>query len=240
MKNLFYHLLLIACLAIVNLASIDKVHAQNLERFQNEVDAIVERYAQYSKKSGNDTFNTATHNEQNLAVFTGSSSVRLWASLSDDFPELTILNTGFGGSTYAELFHYRDQLIGQYTPDMVIIYEGDNDVTGSDTVDEIFTKAQELYSYLAQELPETKVYILAAKPSPLRWNLKPLYDALNGHFADFAEKNDQFSYIDIWNPMLGENGKPLPSIFLSDSLHMNEAGYLIWKQTIAPFLQVSK
>ena len=166
MKNLFYHLLLIACLAIVNLASIDKVHVQNLERFQNEVDAIVERYAQYGKKSGNDTFNTATHNEQNLAVFTGSSSVRLWASLSDDFPELTILNTGFGGSTYAELFHYRDQLIGQYTPDMVIIYEGDNDVTGSDTVDEIFTKAQELYSYFAQELPETKVYILAAKPSP--------------------------------------------------------------------------
>ena len=48
MKNLFYDLLLIACLAIVNLASIDKVHAQNLERFQNEVDAIVERYAPVS------------------------------------------------------------------------------------------------------------------------------------------------------------------------------------------------
>ena len=239
MNNSFYHLLLFACFAIVNLATNDKVYAQNLERFQNEVDAIEERYAQYGKKSGH-TYTNTTSSDQTLAVFTGSSSVRLWASLSEDFPELTILNTGFGGSTYAELFHYRQELIGQYTPDMVIIYEGDNDVTGSDTVDEIFDKAQELYSYLAQELPETKVFILAAKPSPLRWNLKPLYDALNGHFADFAEKNDQFSYIDIWNPMLGENGKPLPSIFLSDSLHMNEAGYLIWEQTIAPFLQVSK
>ena len=239
MKNLFYHLLPLVCFAIVNLATIDKGYAQNLERFQNEVDAIVERYAQYSKISGDDTFTTSTNSDQIRAVFTGSSSVRLWASLSGDFPELTILNTGFGGSTYAELFHYRQELIGQYTPDMVIIYEGDNDVTGSDTVDEIFTKAQELYSYLAQELPETKVYILAAKPSPLRWNLKPLYDSLNSHFADYAEDNEQFTYIDIWNPMLGENGKPMPSIFLSDSLHMNEAGYIIWKQTIAPFLQVS-
>ena len=240
MKNLFYRLLLIVCLAIVNLATIDKVYAQNLERFQNEVDTIVERYAQYGKKSRNDTFTTGTNSEQILAVFTGSSSVSLWASLSDDFPELMILNTGFGGSTYAELFHYRDELIGQYNPDMVIIYEGDNDVTGSDTVDEIFTKAKELYSYLTQELPETKVYILAAKPSPLRWNLKPLYDTLNTYFADFAAGNDQFSNIDIWNPMLGENGKPMPSISLLDSLNMNEAGYLIWKQTIAPFLQVSK
>ena len=239
MNNSFYHLLLFACFAIVNLATNDKVYAQNLERFQNEVDAIEERYAQYGKKSGH-TYTNTTISDQTLAVFTGSSSVRLWASLSEDFPELTILNTGFGGSTYAELFHYRHELIGQYTPDMVIIYEGDNDVTGSDTVDEIFDKAQELYSYLAQELPETKVFILAAKPSPLRWNLKPLYDALNTHFADFALENDQFTYINIWNPMLGENGKPLPSIFLPDSLHMNKAGYLIWKQTIAPFLQVSK
>ena len=239
MNNSFYHLLLFACFAIVNLATIDKVYAQNLERFQNEVDAIEERYAQYGKKSGH-TYTNTTSSDQTLAVFTGSSSVRLWASLSEDFPELTILNTGFGGSTYAELFHYRHELIGQYTPDMVIIYEGDNDVTGSDTVDEIFDKAQELYSYLAQELPETKVFILAAKPSPLRWNLKPLYDALNTHFADFALENEQFTYINIWNPMLGENGKPLPSIFLPDSLHMNKAGYLIWKQTIAPFLQVSK
>lgn len=239
MNNSFYHLLLFACFAIVNLATIDKVYAQNLERFQNEVDAIEERYAQYGKKSGH-TYTNTTSSDQTLAVFTGSSSVRLWASLSEDFPELTILNTGFGGSTYAELFYYRHELIGQYTPDMVIIYEGDNDVTGSDTVDEIFDKAQELYSYLAQELPETKVFILAAKPSPLRWNLKPLYDALNTHFADFALENDQFTYINIWNPMLGENGKPLPSIFLPDSLHMNKAGYLIWKQTIAPFLQVSK
>jgi len=239
MNNSFYHLLLFACFAIVNLAMNDKVYAQNLERFQNEVDAIEERYAQYCKKSGH-TYTNTTSSDQTLAVFTGSSSVRLWASLSEDFPELTILNTGFGGSTYAELFHYRHELIGQYTPDMVIIYEGDNDVTGSYTVDEIFDKAQELYSYLAQELPETKVFILAAKPSPLRWNLKPLYDALNTHFADFALENDQFTYINIWNPMLGENGKPLPSIFLPDSLHMNKAGYLIWKQTIAPFLQVSK
>ena len=239
MNNSFYHLLLFACFAIVNLATIDKVYAQNLERFQNEVDAIEERYAQYGKKSGH-TYTNTNSSDQTLAVFTGSSSVRLWASLSEDFPELTILNTGFGGSTYAELFHYRHELIGQYTPDKVIIYEGDNDVTGSDTVDEIFDKAQELYSYLAQELPETKVFILAAKPSPLRWNLKPLYDALNTHFADFALENDQFTYINIWNPMLGKNGKPLPSIFLPDSLHMNKAGYLIWKQTIAPFLQVSK
>ncbi len=240
MKNLLSHSLLFVIITSINIASINEVSAQNLERFQGEVEAIVERYTDYVPSSGGNSDSTAINRVRPLAVFTGSSSVRLWASLTDDFPDITILNTGFGGSTYAELFHYRDELIGRYAPDMVIIYEGDNDVTGTDTVDEIFAKAQNLYSYLAQKLPKTKVFILAAKPSPLRWNLKSSYDSLNIHFANFARENEQFSYIDIWNPMLGDNGKPLPSIFLSDSLHMNEAGYVIWKQTIGPYLQVSK
>lgn len=235
MKKKCFFLFLIASLTIVH-----ELSAQNLERFQDEVDAIVTRYADYGLGIGTESQITSIQREKPLAVFTGSSSIRLWTSLSNDFPELTILNTGFGGSTYSELYHYKDQLIGQYTPDMVVIYEGDNDVTGSNSVDEIFATATELYAYLRQELPQTKVFILAAKPSPLRWNLKPSYDKLNSHFANYANEDAQFTYIDIWNPMLGDNGKPMSSIFLSDSLHMNKAGYQIWKQIIGPYLVESK
>ena len=235
MKNKCWYLFLIASLTIVS-----ELSAQNLERFQDEVDAIVKRYADYALSDETESQITSKQTEKSLAVFTGSSSIRLWTSLSNDFPELTILNTGFGGSTYAELYHYKKQLIGQYTPNIVVIYEGDNDVTGSNSVDEIFATATNLYAYLQQELPQTKVFILAAKPSPLRWNLKPSYDKLNSHFANYANEDAQFTYVDIWNPMLGDNGKPMSSIFLSDSLHMNKAGYQIWKQVIGPYLGASK
>ena len=36
--------------------------------------------------------------------------------------------------------------------------------------------------------------------------------------------------------MLNESGEPIPEIFLTDSLHMNEKGYAIWKKEIEPYL----
>ena len=235
MKKIFWHFFLISSLTVVN-----NLFAQNLDRFQNEVDIIVKRYADYSLSDRTDSHLATSQREKPLAVFTGSSSIRFWTSLSYDFPDFTILNTGFGGSTYAELFHYRDLLIGQYIPDIVVIYEGDNDVTGTINMDEIFATASELYTYLTHELPEARIIILAAKPSPLRWNLKPSYDKLNSYFSNYAHEHEQFTFIDIWKPMLGDNNKPMSSIYLKDSLHMNKAGYQIWKQTIGPYLYEPK
>jgi lysophospholipase L1-like esterase len=39
-------------------------------------------------------------------------------------------------------------------------------------------------------------------------------------------------YVDIFTPMLGEDGTPRPDIFGHDGLHMNEIGYAIWAKEI--------
>jgi lysophospholipase L1-like esterase len=44
------------------------------------------------------------------------------------------------------------------------------------------------------------------------------------------------SFIDVFHPMLQQNGKPMNDIFLADNLHMNSKGYEIWKKAITPFL----
>jgi len=41
-------------------------------------------------------------------------------------------------------------------------------------------------------------------------------------------------YVDVSKDMLGSNGRPLKDIFLSDSLHMNAAGYEIWTDILKP------
>ena len=61
-------------------------------------------------------------------IFVGSSSVRLWSSLAEDFPEYATYNRGFGGSTFPDLLYFHDDLIAKHQPDAVVIYEGDNDV----------------------------------------------------------------------------------------------------------------
>src|SRR5262245_66348764 len=40
---------------------------------------------------------------QNGIVFTGSSSIRLWTTLAEDFAPLPVINRGFGGSMLPEV-----------------------------------------------------------------------------------------------------------------------------------------
>jgi hypothetical protein len=40
------------------------------------------------------------------------------------------------------------------------------------------------------------------------------------------------SFIDVFNPMLGPDGKPDPTLFSGDRLHMNEKGYALWTRII--------
>ncbi len=85
-------------------------------RFQEEVLAIQEKYE------------TLWDSTKETIVFTGSSSIRTWKNLQEIFPEYQIVNSGFGGSQATDLLAYTDELILQYNPKKVFIYEGDNDL----------------------------------------------------------------------------------------------------------------
>jgi len=44
-------------------------------------------------------------------VFTGSSSIRLWTTVSQDMRPLPVINRAFGGSQIAEVTYYAQQII---------------------------------------------------------------------------------------------------------------------------------
>src|SRR5690606_18214675 len=90
--------------------------AQDPTRFQQAVDQITEKNAGLAP--GGD-----------LVVFTGSSSIKRWKDIASYFPDQKALNHGFGGSQTSDLIHYVDELILNYKPKKVFIYEGDNDIS---------------------------------------------------------------------------------------------------------------
>src|SRR5688500_3924563 len=61
-------------------------------------------------------------------VFYGSSSIRMWKSLKEDFPGMNVINRGFGGSTAPDALRYVDRIVIPYKPSAVVVYEGDNDL----------------------------------------------------------------------------------------------------------------
>ena len=168
-------------------------------------------------------------------VFTGSSSVRMWPNLKDLAPAQRVLNTGFGGSQARDLLHFKEKLILQYKPKQVFIYEGDNDLFAGQSPRSVLRRTKRIFRAIKRQNKNTKVVLIAAKPSISRWHLKEKYLRLNRLFKQWAAKKQQIGYADIWSPML-KDGKLIKSLFISDGLHMNEDGYKIWEGVISPMV----
>ena len=71
-----------------------------------------------------DQMNTAP---KGAVLFVGSSSIKRWPT-AERFPNLTVINRGFGGSHIADVIHYFDQTVRKYAANVVVFYAGDNDL----------------------------------------------------------------------------------------------------------------
>ena len=78
-------------------------------------------------------------------VFYGSSSIRLWKSLAQDFPDYSVLNCGFGGSRLADCARYANRLVLPRKPSAVVIYAGDNDLALGTAPEKAFQSFQQLF-----------------------------------------------------------------------------------------------
>lgn len=168
----------------------------------------------------------------NLVVFTGSSSVRMWEYLDKDCDGFPVVNSGFGGSHMSDLLYFLDQTVLRFRPAAIYIYEGDNDISAEKDPEDIMATTQQVVNKILALNPAVKIYFICAKPSPSRWKFKTQYEVFNRLLKNYTEGHSQLFYLDVWNPMLDNQGRPISDIFIADSLHMNRKGYLIWKEVI--------
>jgi len=172
-----------------------------------------------------------------IILFTGSSSIRLWNDIQDYFPDKTIINTGFGGSHMSDLLFYLEDLVIQYHPDQIFIYEGDNDIAYGVKPGRILRDTKRVVEKIQESLPASQVVLISAKPSPARWQFKELYEEVNSGYMEYSVRQNHLEYVDVWSKMLDGAGQPDRRIFLEDSLHLNKAGYDIWAEEIGKVIR---
>lgn len=170
-------------------------------------------------------------------LFVGSSSIRMWESLATDFPGMPVLNRGFGGSRMDDVLRYADRVVFRYKPRAIVLYEGDNDLQDGRTPARIAGDVAEFLSRVRTTLPQARVVCLAVKPSPSRWNLVEKVRQTNALLQAVIAQDTMATYVDVYTPMLGADGRPRAELFLADSLHMTPAGYAIWRDAVAPALR---
>jgi lysophospholipase L1-like esterase len=175
--------------------------------------------------------------EKGDIVATGSSSVRFWRHrIRDDLSPLTIIPRGFGGSNMNDVLHHMETLVLKHEPRAVILYEGDNDVAQNVSTEKIMQTFQAFISMVHKPLPETRIYIIAVKPSISRASMWPAMVEVNSRLKRLCNSDERLIYIDVATPMLNKDGSIREDLFVTDQLHMNQKGYDIWRDTIAPVL----
>jgi len=171
-------------------------------------------------------------------LFVGSSSIRLWQTLAQDFPGVRALNRGFGGSQLADVRHYADRIVLPYRPRVVVLYAGDNDLAEGRTPADVFADYRAIADTLRRVLPETRVVWIAIKPSLARWAIVEKIREANALVRAYAERDPaRLAYADVFTPMLGPDGRPRSELFVDDGLHMSARGYALWTEVVRPLVR---
>ncbi|HEV7365831.1 MAG TPA: SGNH/GDSL hydrolase family protein [Gemmatimonadales bacterium] len=167
-------------------------------------------------------------------VFVGSSSIKNWTGVAADFPGLPVLNRGFGGSTMADVVYYEDRIVLHYHPRLVVLYAGDNDLVEGRTPEQVLADYQAFVARLRSGSPTARLVFVSIKPSPSRRAYLDRARETNRRIRAEITRDSLQTYIDVFTPMLGASGQPRPELFVTDSLHMTRAGYLLWRRLLAP------
>lgn len=192
------------------------------ERFVGEVDAFVCEDARSRPAPGG-------------IVGTGSSSMVFWKDrIAADLSPLTVIPRGFGGSTMYDLWSYLDQVVLVHAPRAAVIYEGDNDIAAGAAPEDVRDMFLAIAATIHRRLPGTRIWVLAVKPSPSRWEMWPEMARTNELLRAACAADERLRFVDVASPMLGADGTPRPELYLEDRLHLSDAGYDLWTDLVAP------
>ena len=166
-------------------------------------------------------------------IFYGSSSIRLWETLEDDFKQFTPLNIGFGGSTLAACSWFFDRVFTKLNPVSIIIYAGDNDLGDGRNPEEVLQFFKLMIQYVQQRYGDIPLGFISIKPSIKRWHIADKIKHTNYLIKELITKTGGNSfYINVYDSMTDANGYPKTELLQPDGLHVSKKGYRLWKEII--------
>ena len=196
-------------------------HSPSVSPFAQEVTSLENRRIEFSQRP---------------IIFYGSSSIRLWKTLSQDFSGYPVVNCGFGGSRLSDCVRYVSPLVLRLKPAAVVVYAGDNDLAQGALPDQAFASFRDLYGALRGYSEQMPIAYISVKPSPARMRYIDNILRFNQMVQAFLQNQPSTEYIDICTAMLGPDRKPNPALFVQDQIHLSGLGYQMLRRDVSTFL----
>lgn len=175
-------------------------------------------------------------------LFIGDSITQGWeragkAVWDEYYAKRNAVNLGIGGDrTQHVLWRLDNGNIEGIKPKLAVLMIGTNN-SGTNTSEQIAAGVKAIVEKLRTKLPETKVLILAIFPrgenpsDPKR----QVNEGANAFIKPLAD-NSMVHYLDIGPKFLAADGT-LSREVMPDLLHLNEASYRTWAESIEPKLK---
>jgi lysophospholipase L1-like esterase len=169
-------------------------------------------------------------------LFVGASTITLWKSLAQDFPDYKVINRGFGGSEIVDSTHFADRIIFPYEPRTIFLRSGSNEISAGMLPQQVLADFEAFVAKVRERLPEAEIVYISINPIPSRWSQNPKNQVANQLIREAAGKLPKVKFLDIWDISITPDGKPREELFLPDRLHFNEQGYKLLAERVRPFL----
>jgi len=159
--------------------------------------------------------------------FMGSSNIRLWKTLADDFPGMNIVNRGVGGARLVELAESAPRLLAAVEPTLILVSAGTNDIGAGASPENVRRSFERFVQNVRRDLPDTKIVFLAISPSIKRWEQRERQQAANAAVQEFVASSDAgfgLFFIDANAAFLGPDDQPATECFVEDQLHPSTMG----------------
>jgi lysophospholipase L1-like esterase len=171
---------------------------------------------------------------EDAILFTGSSSILLWSTLSSDMAPYPVIQRGYGGARLSDFAVYVKRIIYPHPCKAIVIFIA-NDISGGKE-DKKPNEVARLFNYILKTIrekyPETPVFWIAITPTALRWDVWPQIREANTRIKKVCEKNRNTYFIQTDYAFLNASAQPKEELFLPDKLHLNTEGYAIWTEII--------
>jgi len=172
-------------------------------------------------------------------VFVGSSSIRLWKTLSRDMDGVAVVQRGFGGSRLFDACYWSERLVSVHDPGLVVVFSGTNDIAGD--APKSGEEVRDLFRLFVERArhgrPELRLIYIAITPTPARARHLGIVRRANELIAADCEADARLAFIDPSGDLTTSSGAPDPRWFLGDGLHLNAEGYAVWTRHIRPLVE---
>jgi lysophospholipase L1-like esterase len=166
-------------------------------------------------------------------LFVGSSSIRKWDDCTQIFAKYNALNRGIGGAVINDITYYLNDIVFPYQPKQIVLYVGENDLPNETvTPDTVLNRTIHLVKAIRAKLPAVPIVYISIKPSPSRDKFKAKAIASNALIEKFLAGEANTKFVNVYRLMLTKEGQLRPELFVDDMLHMNAAGYAIWRKAV--------